>query len=333
MQVMHAITLLLLLVAVTATAAPAPKLVVVEVTRAKIGDLTMTELPASEAEPGGVLVHAGADPVYFAVGLRAGDVIRYVDGTPATGRVYLRDGVTMLEIERYGAPLLLRVLIHGPPTDTKQLSTTDFEDLIARLAQAKTRSTVVRRGDIPSGVRIIDFILELQLGLEIGDIIRSIDSKQIRSDAELVSALQSLTIGPTYIKLERHGRPITLELTRDEPIELSRIKKLGATRYSIPRSVIDALGRDPFVAVRKLDVVPVVAKNVVRGVRIYNMKSDAPAALIGLQNDDIILDVEGRSIASISQASTALGALADLERFTMHLERNGKPLTLAFMIK
>ena len=333
MQVMHSITLTLLLVAATAAAAPAPKLLVVEVNRSKIGDLKTAELPAAEAEPGGALVHTGADPVYFAIGLRAGDVIRSVDGSPTTGRVSLRDGVTMLEIERYGAPLILRVMIHGPPTATKRLSATDFEDLIARLAQPKVHSTVVRRGDTPSGVRLVDFMLELQIDLEIGDIIRSIDSKQIRSDADLVAALQSLTIGPTWIKLERHGRPMTLELTRDEPIELSKIKRLSATTYAIPRSVVDAIQTDPFVAIRKLETVAVVAKNAVRGIRIYNMKPDAPATLIGLQNDDIVLDLDGHSIATLSKMFTAVAALKDVERFTMHIERNGKPLTLTFVIR
>lgn len=330
---MKSITLSLLLVAVTATAAPAPTLSVVEVERDQIGDMMTPELTAAEDEPGGMLVTAASDQAWFAIGFRVGDVIRYIDGLPATTRIMLRDGMNLLEIDRDGRKLLFRVLVHGPAVEKKHLSPSDFEDLEDRLAKPEPRSTVVRRRNAPSGVRVTDFLIELQLDIEIGDIVRTIDGKPIRSDAALVSALRNLKIGLTRIQLERHRRPVTLEVTRDAPLDLSQIKRVSATRYEIPRALVDIVQDDLFVATRKLEAVAVVAKNTVRGVRIYNLKPDAPAAAVGLENDDLILDVDGHAIATISDAVRALRAIAGASQVTLHVERNGKPLAFTYVVR
>ena len=323
----------LLLVAATAVAAPAPTFVAIEVERDQVGSVFTQELGAAETEPGGLLVHAAADPQWFAVGLRAGDVIRYHDGAPAAGRLMLRDGMNVLEIGRGGRPLVIRILIHGPASSTKQLSPSDFEDLSNALAQPGVRSTSIRRGQTASGVRITDFMLSFSLDLEVGDIVRSIDGAPVVSDAALVTALQHLAVGTTRIQLERHGRPVTLEITRAAPPALSKIKRVSATRYEIPHQLAQVLQDDLFVARIKLEAEIVVTKKGARGVRIFDVHRDAPAAAIGLQNDDVILDVEGRSIATISDAADAVRALANASQVTVRIERGGKPLIFTYVIK
>ena len=323
----------LLLVAATAVAAPAPTFVAIEVERDQVGSVFTNELAAAETEPGGLLVHATADPQWFAVGLQAGDLIRYHDGSPAAGRLMLRDGMNVLEIDRGGRPVVLRVLIHGPATATKRLSPSDFEDLATSLAQPGARSSSIRRGKTASGVRITYFILSFRLDLEVGDLVRTIDSTPIVSDGALVTALQNLEVGTTRIQLERHGRPVTLEVTRDAPPALSKIKRVSATRYEIPRELAQVLQDDLFVARIKLDSEVVTTKKGARGVRIFDVHKDAPAAAIGLQNDDIILAVEGRSIATISDAADTLRALANAPQVSVRVERNGKPLTFTYVVK
>lgn len=323
----------LLFVAITAAAAPSPTLTVVEVNRDQIGDLFTPEFPAAEDEPGGLFVPSDADPSWFAIGLRTGDVIRFLDGVPAAGRIMLRDGLNLLEIDRNGKSIVLRVLVHGPATDTKKLTPTDFDELVARLAKPEPRSTVVHRGKTPSGVRITDFTLEFRMNFELGDIVRSIDGKPIVSDQALVAALTNLKVGTTLINVTRHGRAVTLEVTREAPLDLSTVKRISATRYEIPKLLADAVQDDLFVVTQKLETVPVVARNKVRGVRVYNIQGDAPAAAVGLQNDDIILDLEGRSIATIGEGAAALRAIAGLPRFTLHIERKGKPLAITYVIR
>lgn len=325
--------LALLLVAITATAAPAPTLAVIEVKRSQIGDLFAPELPAAEDDPGGLFVPQDADPQWFALGLKAGDVIRFLDGVPAAGRIMMRDGLNLLEIERNGRTIMLRILVHGPSTDTKRLTATDFDDLIARLARPEIRSTVVRRGNTPSGVRITDFILDFRLDLELGDIVRSFDGQPIVSDKALAAAITNMKVGTTRILITRHGRPVTLEITRDAPLALSTVKRVSATRYEIPKALADAVQEDVFLVTQKLDVVPVVVKSKVRGVRIYNIQSDAPAAAVGLQDDDIILDLEGRPIATAGDGVAALHAIAGMAQFALHIERKGKPMTITYVIR
>ncbi|MEJ7604366.1 MAG: PDZ domain-containing protein [Kofleriaceae bacterium] len=323
----------LLLVAATAVAAPAPTLVNVEVERDQVGGMLTQELPAAETEPGGLLVNAGADPQWFAVGLKVGDVIRYLDGTAAAGRLMLRDGLNVLEVDRGGRVIVVRVLIHGPATATKQLSPSDFEELAASLVQPDPQATIVRRGKTATGVRITEFLLSFRLDLEIGDIVRRIDGSPILSNGELITALQQLKVGTTRFELERHGRPVTLEIIRDAPADLAKIKRVSATRYEIPRALADVLQADLFIARMKLDSELVVTKKLARGVRIHNVQRDAPAAAVGLQNDDIILDVEGRPVSSISEAADAVRAIATATQVTVHIERNGKPLAFTYVIK
>jgi S1-C subfamily serine protease len=317
-----------------ATATPAPGVIAIELDRDQIGyHHFLNPLPLSDAEPGGLIVPQNPPAHWVAMGFRAGDVIRYIDGQPAEERILIRDGINMFELVRGGKSVIMRVLVHGPAIEQSALKETDFADILKRLADPDPHSTMVTKNGAPSGVRITDLMLHFDLELAIGDIVRTIDGKPIRSDAELVSALQSLRVGRTDIALERYGRAVTIELTRQAPSDFSKIKKLTGNRFEVPKAIVDTLDTDPWLMSRKAETVPVVANGAVQGVRVYKLETDSLLAALGFLDDDIILDVDGHPVASLEEALSTAHELAGATTVPVHVQRKGKKLTHTYVIR
>jgi S1-C subfamily serine protease len=325
----------LLVTSTIAAAAPKPTLVNVEVERDALGYQSfLSQLPAAEVEPGGLLVPQQPGAHWLAMGLKPGDVIRYFDGTPAADRIMVRDGVNVFEIVRNGKPIVLRVLVHSPSTETSTLRETDFQDVLKRIVGPDPHSTVVKnKAGAITGVRVTNMLLGFSVELSVGDIVRTIDGKPIRSDAELVAALQTLRVGRTDIVVERYGRTVTIELTRLAPSDFSKIKKLATNRYEVPRAIADAIDNDIWLLTRNIETVRVVAKSEVRGVRIYNIANDSLVAALGFLNDDIILDVEGRPVATLEEALAVARDLTSAATIVVNVQRDGRKVPITFVIK
>jgi S1-C subfamily serine protease len=181
------------------------------------------DLPWSEHEPGGLEVTAGVNAAWFTLGLRAGDIIARVDSTPVVRSPSLSEGLTVFDVWRNGKPLQLRVLARGPLFRTTHVTEADLKDVMALRKQPSDRfATPLRRGDTPSGVRIIEGMLILRLDLFGGDIVRTIGGAPITSDAAFVEAIQDLRVGHTDMVVERDGRLITITIEREPPAEDGR---------------------------------------------------------------------------------------------------------------
>jgi hypothetical protein len=327
-----ALSLFVFLATTTAAASP-PPVILLDVDRDQLDGIVWSQLPPSEVEPGGLVVPANADASWFTVGLKPGDILRYLDGEAAVGLILLRDGVNLLEIERNRKPLLLRVTIHGPALATARLRETEFEELAKQLASVSDpHTTVVRRKDVPSGVRVVTSLLRFSIDLRVGDIVRRVDGVPVVSEAAFVAALRQLRVGHTDLQIERSGRPVTIQVERDAPIDLSTVTRISATRFDIPKSVVKSLGEDPELVTRKVKSMPVVRAGAVRGLRLYGVEHGSVCAAMGLQNDDVLLDIEGRSIGSLTTFE-AHELIDGAKQFTIHIERKRKRVAITYVVR
>lgn len=327
------VPILAVLVAATAAAAPTMPVVNIEVERDALGHSFFLQAGAAEAEPGGLVVPAGAGPEWTGLGLKPGDVIRYRDGSPAAEHIIVADGMTVFDIVRNGKPMLVRVIVHGSPFEQSTLKETDYHDVVKRISNGDPHSTPVTSNGKPSGVRITDSLLSFDLELSVGDLVRTIDGKPITTDAELVNAIRAIPVGKTTIAIERFGRPVTIEITRVASADFSTIKRISSAKFEVPRAIVDAIDNDPQLVVQKVETTPFVQGGEVRGVRLYKLEQDSLCAALGLQNDDVILDVDGKSVATFADAIDTARALSHTQNITVNVQRKNRRMAILYTIK
>jgi S1-C subfamily serine protease len=326
---LHATWMLLLWTSV-AIAAPGPGVVNLEIDAAGLDRWSSwRHLPQAADEPGGIAVDG--DPKWAKIGLKQGDVIRTENGHPVSDDLTFGEGVVLLEIERAHKPMIVRLMVHGDTKHEVKLTADEFADLVDHTNKGPL-STAVRANGQPSGVRIVDDLLFIRARLHVGDIVRTVDGTPIVTDSQLTAALQALRIGTTDIQLDRDGRRMTVSFTREANVELTAIRKRSDSAIDVPTSVRDALKSDFLMFTRKVRIVPAVTNGKIHGVKLLEIEPGSLYDALGLRNDDTILDVDGRSIDSISEAIDTHTALEKAAQITVHLVRRGKPFAIVYSV-
>jgi hypothetical protein len=326
--------LVVLVLGVSAPTIAAPKAASVKLVMVEVDDHEMSfsnQLPPTTIEPGGLFVPPDAAKEWLDLGLLPGDIIRFANGSPTTDHFYVADGVTVLDIVRNGKPVIIHIMAHGKPAAQVDLSADQFKDLNDAMTRGPI-STPLLVDNKPSGVRMIDMLVPLYIQLYAGDIVRSIDGKPVHSDAELVTALRSLRIGITNILVERADRPVTILVRRAAPVDYAKIRSLGHNRYELPRSLVKALSEEPSLIIQHIQHVPVARNGTIHGHKIFGIESGSVAAAAGFQNDDVLLDIDDKSLDSSEQAYSANFELSSEAVLKVHLERKGKPLELVYTV-
>jgi hypothetical protein len=323
--------LILVITATVAQAAPT-QVVDIEVDRAQLA-ASWSTLPEHDLEPGGVIVPASADASWFRIGLQANDIVRYVDGDPVQSLDEPSDGLTMIELDRNGRRVLVRVMIHGKDSVKAELGESSYQDVLDRLADPDPRVIPVRDKRGPSGVRVVDFFLGIHLELERGDIVRTIGGAPILTGAAFVAAIRKLPVGFTEVIVERYGRRVSIELTRTAPIDRTTIERVSATRYDVARATFEALREDTNVIEKQVEVVPRVERGVTTGLRLAKVDPDSLCAALGLQVDDVLLEIEGRSVGSFDNVHVASSFLSNAPQVTIKLERKRKRIAITYVIR
>jgi hypothetical protein len=323
--------LVLVITAAVAQAAPT-QVVDIEVDRAQLA-ASWSTLPEHDLEPGGAIVPANADASWFRIGLQANDIVRSVDGDPVKSLDEPSDGLTIFELDRNGRRVLVRVMIHGKDAVKAELSESTFQDILDRFADPDPRVTPVRDKRGPSGVRVADFFLGIHLELERGDIVRTIGGAPVLTDAAFVAAIKQLPVGFTEVIVERYGRRVAIELTRIAPIDRATIERISATRFDIARATFEALHEDANVIEKQVEVVPRVERGVTTGLRLAKVDPGSLCAALGLQVDDVLLEIEGRSVGSFDGVYAVRAHLLNAPQVTVKLERKRKRIAITYVIR
>jgi serine protease Do len=159
-------------------------------------------------------------------------------------------------------------------------------------------------------------------GLASGDIIKSVEDKAIKNVNELVKEIQKKKVGQKVkLNIIRDGKGMTIEVTTtsqpDKP-EFAKEKeaeeKLGARVQELT----------PQLALRYR------ISGVKRGVIVIGVEDGSLADEMGLQEGDVILEINRKKIETIKDFEKAMKE-ADLEKGVLfHLHRKGSSFYLTY---
>jgi len=140
-----------------------------------------------------------------------------------------------------------------------------------------------------------------QAGVHVGDIITQIDKQKIQGAAEVVDYVSGQKVGDTVkLSLLRDGHASTVQVTLgelparpgEEPAPLVEKEKIGVHLQTLTPDIARMLGMDAQA----------------KGVVVSGVDPQGRAAKAGLRADDVIVEIDRKSITSAEEAVTALRA-------------------------
>jgi serine protease Do len=160
-------------------------------------------------------------------------------------------------------------------------------------------------------------------GLVSGDIIKSVDDKTIKNVSELIKEIQKKKVGQKVkLGLARDGKPTTLEVTtsampdKPEAIKEKEIEeKLGARVQELT----------PQLAARYR-----ISNEIKRGVVVISVEDGSPADELGLQEGDVILEINRKKIETIKDFEKAIKDINIEKGIVFRLHRRGNSFYHSF---
>jgi len=110
------------------------------------------------------------------------------------------------------------------------------------------------------------------------------------------------------------------------------IRQIGMRRYEIRRTAIDRLLQGGLVPPWPR-LVPESRDGQPIGFRLFGIGGDSPVAAIGLTGGDLVLQLNGRSLATPEEALAAYTALRRADHFWLLIERDGRLLRLDYDLR
>jgi serine protease Do len=160
-------------------------------------------------------------------------------------------------------------------------------------------------------------------GLVSGDIIKSVDDKAIKNTNELIKEIQKKKIGQKVkLSVVREGKPMTVEVTttampeKPEGLQEKEVEeKLGARVQELT----------PPLASRYR-----ISSEIKRGVVIIGVEEGSPAQDIGLQEGDVILEMNRKKIETIKDFEKAIKDINLEKGIVFRLHRRGNTFYHSF---
>ena len=120
--------------------------------------------------------------------------------------------------------------------------------------------------------------------------------------------------------------PFTAELDKG-------IKKVTENSYEVQRSTLDTMLGNMAVLARSARIVPEVKDGKSAGFRLFGVKPDGPFGKIGLQNGDVISQINGLEMTSPDKALEVYTKLRSASHLSVALERSGQKITKDYNIR
>jgi len=160
-------------------------------------------------------------------------------------------------------------------------------------------------------------------GLVSGDVIKSVDDKTIKSTNELIKEIQKKKVGQKLkLGVVREGKATTIEVTttampeKPEAIKEKEVEeKLGARVQELT----------PQLAARYR-----ISSEIKRGVVVVGVEEGSPAEDIGLQEGDVILEINRKKIETIKDFETAVKDISMEKGLVFRLHRRGNTFYHSF---
>lgn len=158
-------------------------------------------------------------------------------------------------------------------------------------------------------------------GLKVGDVIVSIDGKDVQDPEALQYRFVTKGVGGAVeLGLYRDGKRLTTTIATEVPIE------------EPPRNERELTGANPFAGSRVANLSPAVSAELGmnddsdKGVVVLEVESRSNAGRLGLRPGDIIVGVNDQKIESVKQLSVVLQIQTAL--WKLAIERGGKVFDL-----
>jgi serine protease Do len=160
-------------------------------------------------------------------------------------------------------------------------------------------------------------------GLTSGDIIKSVDEKAIKNINELVKEIQKKNVGQKIkLSIIRDGKGMTIEVTTtampDKPDTLKEKEveeKLGARVQELT----------PQIATRYR-----ISNEIKHGVVVISIEAGSPADDIGLQEGDVILEINRNKIETIKDFEKTIKEINLEKGIVFRLHRRGNTFYHSF---
>jgi len=221
-------------------------------------------------------------------------------------------------------------------------------DLDTETSESRAQLGVLTQAN-EKGVEVVDVTepsSAAKAGIKKGDIITSVDDKQIENPEALVEIIRSKKPGDVVaIKLLREGKKESLKATLGEMRTVSRIRTItmpeeqdrpGSMGRMIEMMPENGMGNQPRREVR-VEVIqqrPKLGMQVEeqtsgKGLKVLEVKSDAPAAKAGLKVGDVVEKIDGQSVNNLDELRAALEK--ENKSHKLNIIRAGKSMELTVL--
>lgn len=159
-------------------------------------------------------------------------------------------------------------------------------------------------------------------GLATGDIIKSVDDKPIKNVSELIKEIQKKKVGQKVkIEVLRDGKSMTFEVTTSEMPEKAELQKEYESEEKFGARVQEL---NPQLAARYK------ISGVKHGVVVIEVMEGGLAEEIGLQEGDVILEINRKKIEKIKDFEKAIKEAKVEKGILFHIHRRGSSFYLTF---
>ncbi len=172
----------------------------------------------------------------------------------------------------------------------------------------------------------------------------AVENRQQR-ETLVVSLGDKVAANATVLKIERrriilseNGSPRELTLDEEDPTAVkprrvarrpsrrrespaARVKRLGNDRFSVPREDVEKTMRNPANLFSQARILPKYEGGEMVGVQVNSIKDDSIFRNIGLQDGDVITELNGIAIDSPEQSARILQEFSEASNFTVSVDR------------
>lgn len=110
------------------------------------------------------------------------------------------------------------------------------------------------------------------------------------------------------------------------------IQKLSDTKYTVNRELVSKVLSNQAQLMRSARVVPHEQNGQVVGVKLYGIRRQSILGKLGLQNGDLLRNINGYDMGSPNSALEAYARLRSADALSVAITRRGQPVTLEYGI-
>ena len=111
------------------------------------------------------------------------------------------------------------------------------------------------------------------------------------------------------------------------------IKKIGSYKYQIPRSYFTGFMIRSSRLASGARIIPWLRDGALKGFRLYAIRPGSPWSLMGFQNGDIVMKVDGKEITSSEKMLSIFTGVATANQMKLEVVRRGKTISFTYIIK